>query len=80
VDDLEIEMFKEEMQKLGGDTANLWLRAEAERAEWRRAHKVLEWDGWEEGLVLKELGLEVDEPRGNGPLSLNGPLNLMRLL
>jgi hypothetical protein len=73
-------MFKEEMQKLGGDAARLWLRGEAERAEWRRAHKVLEWDGWEEGLVLKELGLEVEETNGNGTLALNGPLNLMKLL
>ncbi|KAG8810321.1 hypothetical protein FRC17_002980 [Serendipita sp. 399] len=77
--DVEVDMFREEVQKIGGDIARLWLRGESERIEWRRAHKVLEWDGWEEGLVLKELGL------GNsvGPGSNNGlhvPLNLMKLL
>ncbi|KAB5590838.1 hypothetical protein CTheo_5707 [Ceratobasidium theobromae] len=28
-----------------------WMRAERERASWRVAHKVVEWDGWELGLV-----------------------------
>lgn len=73
-------MFREEVQKLGGDAARLWLRGEIERAGWRRAHKVLEWDGWEEGLVLKELGLEEDTAGGNGIHTLNVPLNLMKLL
>lgn len=41
--------------------ASRWLKAESERAEWRRAHKVVEWDGWEEGLVAEILG-EVDIP------------------
>jgi hypothetical protein len=74
-------MFREEMANLGGDAASLWLRGEAERAEWRRAHKVLEWDGWEEGLVLKELGLEEEAgTSGNGVAKPNVPLNLMVLL
>jgi hypothetical protein len=75
-DDLEAEMFREEMRKIGTDAAMLWLRGNSERAEWRRAHKVLEWDGWEEGLVLKELGIE-EEANGN---MLNVPLNVMKLL
>lgn len=72
-------MFREEMAKLGGDAATLWLRGESERAGWRQAHKVLEWDGWEEGLVLKELGLEgaIASSSGN---NLHIPLNLMKLL
>lgn len=74
--DSEAEMFREEMAKLDDPAARLWLRAEKERATWRRAHKVLEWDGWEEGLVLKELGLE-DEATSNG---LNTSLNVMKLL
>lgn len=28
-----------------------WTRAERERASWRVAHKAVEWDGWELGLV-----------------------------
>ncbi|KAG9097793.1 hypothetical protein FS749_005488 [Ceratobasidium sp. UAMH 11750] len=28
-----------------------WVRAERERAAWRVAHKAVEWDGWELGLV-----------------------------
>jgi len=72
-------MFREEMAKIDTDAARLWLRGESERAEWRRAHKVLEWDGWEEGLVLKELGLE-EEANTSGVMGLNAPLNLMRLL
>jgi len=76
--DLEAEIFREEMAKLDDDAAGLWLRGEAERGNWRRAHKVLEWDGWEEGLVLKELGLEDESTNGNGNLHI--PLNLMKLL
>ena len=48
--------------------SQLWLRGEREREEWRRAHKVVEWDGWEEGLVGNVLGdLEVlRSARGGG--------------
>lgn len=77
--DEEAVMFREEMAKLGGEASKLWLRGEAERAEWRRAHKVLEWDGWEEGLVLKELGLEEEGPGANPAAGLHLPLNLMKL-
>jgi hypothetical protein len=28
-----------------------WIRAERERASWRVAHRAVEWDGWELGLV-----------------------------
>ncbi|KAG9058828.1 hypothetical protein FS842_000025 [Serendipita sp. 407] len=76
--DMEADMFREEVQNINSDIARLWLRGESERIEWRRAHKVLEWDGWEEGLVLKELGLSDTV----GPGSTNGlhvPLNLMKL-
>jgi hypothetical protein len=31
--------------------ASRWLKGERERAAWRNAHRVVEWDGWEEGLV-----------------------------
>lgn len=54
---MDADLFKEEMAKLD-PMSKLWLRGESERAEWRKAHKVLEWDGWEEGLVLQALGLE----------------------
>lgn len=57
------DLFREELAKVGPEPlASLWLRGESERAEWRRAHKVLEWDGWEEGLVMQVLGLE-ESPR-----------------
>lgn len=36
--------------------ARRWLKGEAERGEWRRIHKVVEWDGWEENLVSTILG------------------------
>ncbi|KAG8906012.1 hypothetical protein FRC01_008165, partial [Tulasnella sp. 417] len=36
--------------------ARRWLKGEAERSEWRRVHKVVEWDGWEENLVSTILG------------------------
>jgi hypothetical protein len=64
---------------IGGDIANLWLRGEAQRREWRRAHKVLEWDGWEEGLVYRELGIEAPS-NAAAVNSLNVPLNFMKLL
>lgn len=55
---MDADVFREVMSSLDEPLAKLWLRGEAERSEWRRAHKVLEWDGWEEGLVLQALGLE----------------------
>ncbi|KAG9051281.1 hypothetical protein FS837_009547 [Tulasnella sp. UAMH 9824] len=36
--------------------ARRWLKGEAEKGEWRRVHKVVEWDGWEENLVSTILG------------------------
>ena len=73
----EADMFREEMGKLGPLGA-LWLRGESERAEWRRAHKVLEWDGWEEGLIYQTLDLdeESDTPSSSGHVGTG----LLRLL
>ena len=70
-------MFREEMSKLGPLGA-LWLRGESERAEWRRAHKVLEWDGWEEGLIYQTLGLDEEDstPSSSGHVGTG----LLRLL
>lgn len=72
-------MFREEIGNLGPLGA-LWLRGESERAEWRRAHKVLEWDGWEEGLIYQTLELdeEIDTPSSSGPLHVG--TGLLRLL
>ncbi|KAG8906197.1 hypothetical protein FRB99_007413 [Tulasnella sp. 403] len=36
--------------------AQRWLKGEREREPWRTAHKVVEWDGWEDGLVGMILG------------------------
>lgn len=68
------------MGAIEGDLAKLWLRGESTRREWRRAHKVLEWDGWEEGLVLRELGLENKTTASPSVNALNVPLNFMKLL
>ncbi|KAG9035514.1 hypothetical protein FRB95_011220 [Tulasnella sp. JGI-2019a] len=62
------------------DTATLkaeagrWLRAECEREPWRRAHKVIEWDGWEEGLVALTLNDEVRQLDEAGNSFLGGPI------
>lgn len=47
-------MFREEMSKLG-EHGERWVRAEREREPWRWAHKAVEWDGWEEGLIASVL-------------------------
>lgn len=64
--------------------ARRWLKGEAEKSEWRRVHKVVEWDGWEENLVSTILGdVEVAKvkagslPNGVGSLG-SGPM--MQLL
>jgi len=49
-DSPEAEFYRREAAKMGAD-GELWVRGEREREAWRRAHKVIEWDGWEEGLV-----------------------------
>ena len=50
----------------------------AERAEWRVAHKVLEWDRWEEGLIYQTLDLdeEISTPSSSGHVGTG----LLRLL
>lgn len=64
-----------------------WLHAERDRDPWRRAHKVVEWDGWEEGLVGMILNEEIqqldgslqngltDSPRPSTDNALDGPTN-----
>ncbi|KAG8936459.1 hypothetical protein FRC02_001877 [Tulasnella sp. 418] len=47
--------------------AQRWLKGEKEGDEWRRAHKVVEWDGWEEGLV----GMILSRDESGGALGLN---------
>lgn len=39
-----------------GPLGSSWLRAEKEREPWRDAHRFLEWDGWEEGLLETVIG------------------------
>jgi len=73
----EADMFREEIGKISPLGA-LWLRGESERAEWRRAHKVLEWDGWEEGLIYQTLGL--DEENDTASSSGHVGTGLLRLL
>ncbi|EPQ53549.1 hypothetical protein GLOTRDRAFT_116957 [Gloeophyllum trabeum ATCC 11539] len=41
--------------------ANEWLHHEASGARLRMAHRCVEWDGWEEGLVQSILGPEDEE-------------------
>ena len=44
-----------EVAKLGS-VGELWLQADREREAWRDAHRFLEWDGWEEGLLTTVIG------------------------
>jgi hypothetical protein len=53
-DSEEAQIFREEVAKLG-EHGQRWVRAEREREPWRWAHKVIEWDGWEVGLVASIL-------------------------
>ena len=73
----EADIFREVIGNLDPLGA-LWLRGESERVEWRRAHKVLEWDGWEEGLIYQTLDLdeEVEAPGSSGHVGTG----LLRLL
>jgi hypothetical protein len=48
--------FLEEMAALPGGTE--WIEMERQGRELRKAHRVFEWDGWEEGLVPSCLGLD----------------------
>ncbi|KAG8874102.1 hypothetical protein FRB97_006168 [Tulasnella sp. 331] len=52
--------------------AGRWLRAEREREAWRRAHKVIEWDGWEEDLVAMTISDEVRQLDGSVGASVLG--------
>lgn len=38
-----------------------WAKAEKEGEQLRAAHRVIEWDGWEEGLVAEILGDEDED-------------------
>jgi len=51
----EAAIFRAEVAKLGA-VGELWLRADREREAWRNAHRFLEWDGWEEGLLTSVIG------------------------
>lgn len=44
-----------------GTIAREWLQYEASGARLRMAHRCVEWDGWEEGLVDSMLGPEEQE-------------------
>lgn len=44
-----------------GNLASLWLHYESAGARLRHAHRCVEWDGWEEGLVSSILGPEEAE-------------------
>ena len=53
-----------------GPLGELWLRAESECEEWREAHRFLEWDGWEEGLLDSVIGARLSPP--SSPSSQEG--------
>jgi len=58
--------------KVDSDTlaqeAKRWLKGERERGPWRNAHRVVEWDGWEEGLVGMILHHMPPPEHNTGPL------------
>ncbi|KAF8590746.1 hypothetical protein K439DRAFT_1381529 [Ramaria rubella] len=50
------QIFRDEIARLGGRAASQWLQLEQTGAKRRWAHRVVEWDGWEEGLAGEILG------------------------
>ncbi|KZT39429.1 hypothetical protein SISSUDRAFT_984858, partial [Sistotremastrum suecicum HHB10207 ss-3] len=53
---LNAQALREEMTKLSASGGKEWLKWETEGEKLRRAHRALEWDGWEEGIVTSVLG------------------------
>jgi hypothetical protein len=50
------DIFRHEVARIGGIMGQLWLAAESAGVRARDAHRFLEWDGWEEGLLYNVIG------------------------